>query len=186
MPNETERCLCGSPREQHVNWGGPIPHNFGGFVPPTPTCRACLAPLRPENYRITDGCPCNPGRGSNHGLVPKDTCTCVGCDPAETGRARYPVTSPDDDRVAAHPVLWAHFENGELVNVEERIGDLCCSPAEAVEYRAVEPEPRQPSDAELIAELRGYGVPLKSVCKVSDCVNFDELLSELARRLQGS
>ena len=33
--------------------------------------------------------PCNSGRGVNHGLVPLKTCTCVECDPAQTGSTRY-------------------------------------------------------------------------------------------------
>ena len=53
-------------------------------------CRFCNKPLLQENYRIADGCPCNAGRGINHGLVPKDTCTCVECDPEQTGSTRYP------------------------------------------------------------------------------------------------
>lgn len=36
-----------------------------------------------------------------------------------------------------HPTIWAHIEGGELVNADERIGDLCCSPAEAVRYEAL-------------------------------------------------
>ncbi len=54
-------------------------------------CRACGEPLWPKNERIADGCPCNSPRGVNHGLVPKATCTCVECDPAQTGSTRYPV-----------------------------------------------------------------------------------------------
>lgn len=54
-------------------------------------CRACGAALRSENERIADGCPCNSQRGINHGLVPKETCTCVVCDPEQTGSTRYPV-----------------------------------------------------------------------------------------------
>jgi hypothetical protein len=51
-------------------------------------CRACGAMLLPENRRIADGCPCNSPRGVNHGLVAKNTCTCVACDPAQTGASR--------------------------------------------------------------------------------------------------
>ncbi len=47
-------------------------------------------PLLPENANIADGCPCNSGRGVNHGLVLKDTCTCITCDPAQTGSVRKP------------------------------------------------------------------------------------------------
>jgi len=57
------------------------------------TCRACRSPLRPENLRIADGCPCNSPRGVNHGLVPTDTCTCPECDPAQTGSTRYSAVS---------------------------------------------------------------------------------------------
>ena len=52
-------------------------------------CIGCGAPLLPENRTITDGCPCNHPRGINHGLVPKNTCTCQLCDPAGTGSTRY-------------------------------------------------------------------------------------------------
>lgn len=60
---------------------------FGGFAPPD-GCRACDGMILPENRRIADGCPCNSPRGINHGLVPKNTCTCVECDPAQTGATR--------------------------------------------------------------------------------------------------
>jgi hypothetical protein len=53
-------------------------------------CRACRAPLKPEDYRVADGCTCNSGRGVNHGLVAVQTCTCVTCDPEQTGSTRYP------------------------------------------------------------------------------------------------
>jgi len=51
-------------------------------------CRGCGKTLLPENRRIADGCPCNCPRGTNHGLVAKNTCTCVECDPAQTGSTR--------------------------------------------------------------------------------------------------
>lgn len=53
-------------------------------------CRACSKPLLPENQRVADGCPCNSPRGVNHGLVATNTCTCIECDPAQTGSTRYP------------------------------------------------------------------------------------------------
>jgi len=52
------------------------------------TCQGCGGPLLEENVRIADGCPCNAPRGVNHGLVSKATCTCLECDPAQTGHAR--------------------------------------------------------------------------------------------------
>ena len=52
-------------------------------------CRGCGADLDEANRRIADGCACNSGRGVNHGLVPKNTCTCVACDPAKTGSTRF-------------------------------------------------------------------------------------------------
>lgn len=52
-------------------------------------CRACGKTLVLENYRLADGCPCNSPRGVNHGLVPLLTCTCVECDPEQTGSTRY-------------------------------------------------------------------------------------------------
>lgn len=52
-------------------------------------CRGCGKVLLPENFgMVADGCPCNSPRGVNHGLVPKDTCTCHECDPAQTGSVR--------------------------------------------------------------------------------------------------
>lgn len=53
-------------------------------------CRGCPRRLERENIRIADGCPCNSARGINHGIVPKNTCTCVECDPEQTGSTRYP------------------------------------------------------------------------------------------------
>jgi len=38
--------------------------------------------------------------------------------------------------MANPPTLWAHFEAGELVNIEEHLADLGCSPMEAVRYEA--------------------------------------------------
>lgn len=58
-----------------------------------PTCQGCGKPLL-ESYdgvpsdRICDGCPCNHGRGINHGIVPTYVCTCDVCDPAQTGSVR--------------------------------------------------------------------------------------------------
>lgn len=51
-------------------------------------CRGCKEPLVPENSRVADGCPCNSGRGINHGLVPSRVCTCDECDPEKTGSSR--------------------------------------------------------------------------------------------------
>ena len=53
-------------------------------------CRGCGGALLPEHRRAADGCPCNAPRGVNHGLVPKNTCTCEECDPAQTGSTRIP------------------------------------------------------------------------------------------------
>lgn len=59
-------------------------------------CRHCHRPLLTDNETLADGCPCNSGRGINHGLVPKHTCTCKQCDPAQTGGARpAPTTGVD-------------------------------------------------------------------------------------------
>lgn len=63
-------------------------------------CRACGQPLLPINIRIADCCPCNSGRGINHGLVPKETCTCVECDPEQTGSTRYQTEVYQADHVA--------------------------------------------------------------------------------------
>lgn len=62
-------------------------HPLENFGPPY-ACRGCGKPILPANRRIADGCPCNSVRGINHGLVAKNTCTCVECDPAQTGSTR--------------------------------------------------------------------------------------------------
>jgi hypothetical protein len=51
-------------------------------------CRHCGKPLIRDNEVLADGCPCNSGRGVNHGLVASDVCTCIECDPAQTGSSR--------------------------------------------------------------------------------------------------
>jgi len=52
-------------------------------------CNGCGAAIDPGYYdKIADGCPCNSMRGINHGIVPARTCTCVVCDPAQTGSVR--------------------------------------------------------------------------------------------------
>lgn len=58
-------------------------------------CRHCGKALLPKNRRIADGCPCNSGRGINHGLVAKNTCTCIVCDPDATGSTRAPFDRVD-------------------------------------------------------------------------------------------
>ncbi len=61
----------------------------------THACRGCGLPLMSEHERTTaDGCPCNSRLGINHGLVPKHTCTCIECDPEQTGSVRYPTEAP--------------------------------------------------------------------------------------------
>lgn len=58
-------------------------------------CRGCGSVLFTANFdKVADGCPCNSERGINHGLVPKNTCTCPECDPNRTGVARSPTQSP--------------------------------------------------------------------------------------------
>lgn len=56
---------------------------FVEFVPEVtiahPVCRGCNQPLKTENAWMSDGCPCNNPRGINHGLVPKEVCTCEKC-----------------------------------------------------------------------------------------------------------
>ncbi len=58
-------------------------------------CRHCGQNLLPENAQMADGCPCNSGRGINHGLVDVLTCTCNVCDPAGTGGSRLRSMLPD-------------------------------------------------------------------------------------------
>ncbi len=54
-------------------------------------CRGCLRMILPENRKIADGCACNSPRGINHGLVPKNTCTCIICDSEQTGGTRIKI-----------------------------------------------------------------------------------------------
>jgi tRNA uridine 5-carbamoylmethylation protein Kti12 len=51
-------------------------------------CLGCGKPLLKVNRNVADGCPCNSSRGVNHGLVPDNTCTCLVCDPNQTGSIR--------------------------------------------------------------------------------------------------
>lgn len=67
------------------NGNDPLGPEWSG---PPDLCRGCGGMILPENRRIADGCPCNSPRGVNHGLVPKNTCTCPECDPAGTGSTR--------------------------------------------------------------------------------------------------
>jgi hypothetical protein len=60
--------------------------------PPAHACRHCKKLL--TDFRIADGCPCNSPRGINHGLVPKECCTCKECDPAQTGSSRIRDVKP--------------------------------------------------------------------------------------------
>ena len=52
-------------------------------TPAHPVCRGCNQPLKAENAWMSDGCPCNSERGINHGLVPKEVCTCEECAEAD-------------------------------------------------------------------------------------------------------
>lgn len=51
-------------------------------------CRGCGEALNPANSSMADGCPCNSARGVNHGIVSVPTCTCIECDPDQTGSSR--------------------------------------------------------------------------------------------------
>lgn len=78
-------------KDDRYPWEDDHGHEIGTgglYSNPPDVCRGCGAMLLPENRRIADGCPCNNPRGINHGLVPKNTCTCVECDPAQTGSTR--------------------------------------------------------------------------------------------------
>jgi uncharacterized protein (DUF433 family) len=85
-----------------------------------PVCRACGKALLPENTRtVADGCPCNSRRGINHGLVPKNTCTCVECDPEQTGSTRYPPTP-----MRPTPVRVDSLKVGEKCWIEAKVVNL--------------------------------------------------------------
>jgi hypothetical protein len=71
----------------------------GLFSNPPDSCRYCGRALLPENRWIADCCSCNAPRGINHGLVPKNTCTCDVCDPAQTGSTRYPIVTLEKKKV---------------------------------------------------------------------------------------
>jgi len=60
-------------------------------------CRGCGKILEWKHLRFADMCPCNSARGVNHGLVPPKTCTCIECDPAQTGSTRYDPLPPKPD-----------------------------------------------------------------------------------------
>jgi hypothetical protein len=74
--------------DEYGNEFATIDGSLAKWSNPPDSCRACVGAILPENRRIADGCPCNSARGINHGLVPKNTCTCVECDPAQTGSTR--------------------------------------------------------------------------------------------------
>ncbi len=69
-------------------WERGNPPDPAASAEPPAACQACGEALLPENKRIADGCPCNSPRGINHGLVAKNTCTCIDCDPEQTGGTR--------------------------------------------------------------------------------------------------
>lgn len=50
-------------------------------------CRGCGEPLTGDES-LADGCKCNSGSGVNHGVVPAHVCTCIICDPEQTGSVR--------------------------------------------------------------------------------------------------
>ncbi len=54
-------------------------------------CRFCKNELDIRNLNMADGCPCNSPRGINHGLVDKNVCTCIICDPEQTGSTRVKI-----------------------------------------------------------------------------------------------
>lgn len=69
-------------------------------------CRGCGQLLLLENFTNTaDGCPCNSRRGVNHGIVPKDTCTCAECDPEQTGSVRKPAERQTTAQMAAAKII---------------------------------------------------------------------------------
>lgn len=98
MPNEPIKTMAESIDADLTNpdnryfWEQENGHEFGddtlSWSGNPDLCRGCGGMILPENRRIADGCPCNAARGINHGLVPKNTCTCSECDPAQTGSAR--------------------------------------------------------------------------------------------------
>jgi hypothetical protein len=69
-------------------------------------CRACGKPLLPESSGVADGCPCNAPRGVNHGIVPVNVCTCVECDPAQTGAVRKREPARAESHTAPRPAKY--------------------------------------------------------------------------------
>ncbi len=98
------------------------------------SCNDCGKALDPANYRIADGCPCNSKRGVNHGIVPRETCTCIICDPAQTGSARYPPLH-ESDAVRVYKELIAyvkHLTSCPCYKSLDHRSDCLCGAFEAV------------------------------------------------------
>lgn len=74
------------PRFTDPNWSKKMGHDVLGELS---KCASCDRPLLVSNLSMADGCPCNSPRGVNHGRVPVAACTCVTCDPAQTGGSRF-------------------------------------------------------------------------------------------------
>jgi len=83
-----------------------------------PICRGCGKPLLPENLWMADGCPCNSRRGINHGLVAKNICTCIECDPEQTGATRHPYRKEPAPQPWPSSILAAR----ELLAAEAALG----------------------------------------------------------------
>lgn len=76
-------------------------------------CRGCGKLLLENNYPLADGCPCNSPRGINHDLVPDDVCTCVICDPKQTGSSRRRDPALAQAPKEPPPVATKVYEGGE-------------------------------------------------------------------------
>ncbi len=94
LPGEPRICLsCGRPShgDDCYRCGRPLPARALPGEPAATPCRGCGKPLGTDRWaaRLADGCPCNSPRGINHGLVDRKTCTCIECDPSESGSSRF-------------------------------------------------------------------------------------------------
>lgn len=115
---ETPQCSSFAHREDCPRAGG--------------ECRGCRKPLLKANRTMADGCPCNSLRGVNHGLVPKDTCTCTVCDPEQTGSARRVTSSARPHGAAMNCAVTNH-----PVGTDTRAaGSVCaCTPCQRFDER---------------------------------------------------
>lgn len=98
-------------------------------TPAHPVCRGCNQPLKAENAWMSDGCPCNNPRGINHGLVPKEVCTCEECAKpdhiVDANKMIEPATDFDFDEAAskAAAVIKGRLDSDTLTVSADMLSD---------------------------------------------------------------